>query len=99
MSDSFGKVWETDGAGASDLKSAVGSYVHNLVQPLLADPVFSNKGSNNGGPRAMLQKTFSGSPAFRKGFAAEIDAELGSWALGKPVDALALAHNLVRSAL
>ena len=102
MSDSFGKVWETDGAGAaSDLKSAVGSYVHNLVQPLLADPVFSNKGSNNGGPRAMLQKTFAGSPAFRKGFAAEIDAELGSgsWAIGKPVDALALAHDLIRSAL
>lgn len=98
MSGAFGKVWETDGAG-SDLKSAVGSYVHNLVQPLLADPVFSNKGSKNGDARSMLQKTFAGSPAFRKGFAAEIDAELGSWQADAPVDALSLSHDLVRSAL
>eukprot|EP00928_Gymnodinium_smaydae_P045303 TRINITY_DN3021_c0_g1_i4.p1 TRINITY_DN3021_c0_g1~~TRINITY_DN3021_c0_g1_i4.p1 ORF type:complete len:530 (-),score=125.83 TRINITY_DN3021_c0_g1_i4:514-2103(-) len=98
MSEGFGKVWETEGAGEG-LKSAVGSYVHNLVQPLLADRVFSNKGSKNGDARSMLQKTFVGSPVFVRGFAKEIDGELKTWQTNELVDALALSHDLIRSAL
>ena len=93
----FGKLWQSDDDGAK--RSTVAQYVHNLVQPLLMDPVFSNKGSQNMDARTMLNPVTTGSRAFKKGFAAEIDSALSSWKPGQPADVLALAHDLIRSAL
>jgi cytochrome P450 len=98
LSDSFGKVWKTD-PDSGPRKPSVVEYVHNLVQPLLHDPVFSKKGSANRDMRTMLGPLFHGSNKFAEGFAAEIDAALAKWPTGKAVDTLTLSHEVIRSSL
>jgi len=97
LSKDFAKVWVTDGKA---VRNPVAEYVHNLVQPLLTDPIFSKKGASNVDAREMVKPLFLGSNLFASGFAAEVDAALASWpAGGEEVDVLTLVHEVIRRAL
>ena len=97
MSKDFGKVWQTDGADTRGKTTA--QYVHNLIQPLLADPVFSQKGATNGASRSILAPLLHAQEHLKRGFAARVDAALSDWPVGVEVDILSLTHDLIRSAL
>lgn len=100
MSADFGKVWVTGEAARQP--PTVAEYVHNLVQPLLVDPLFSKKGNSNANSdvRTLMSPLFQGSRLFAAGFAAEVEKALDKWpADGHEVDALQLVHDAIRGAL
>ena len=100
MSNDFGKVWQT-GEQASSSAPALAEYVHNLVLPLLVDPLFSKKGNAtaNSDVRTMMAPLFQGSGIFATGFATEVNKALDIWPDGEEIDALALVHDAIRGAL
>lgn len=98
----FGKVWQADSGNTAlnaqtETEHAV--YVHNLVQPLLPDPIFGKKGSHKSDRRTLLQPFFSNPAMFAKGFEASFEAMLSKWNADKEVDALKISHDLLRVGL
>lgn len=77
ISEDFAKVWQTDD-GPPKKKTAV-EYVHNLVQPLLTDPVFAKKGSSNREARTLMSPLFRASTILASAFAMEVDHCLDGW--------------------
>lgn len=100
QSGDFGKIWVNSQTGHSQ-RPAISEYVHNLVLPLLSDPLFSRKGATNKDARSLMSPFFGGSKAFAAGFTAAIEAALDStWPIDHgEVDALVLVHDAVRGAL
>mmetsp|Transcript_21602 Transcript_21602/g.49783 ORF Transcript_21602/g.49783 Transcript_21602/m.49783 type:complete len:535 (-) Transcript_21602:57-1661(-) len=104
MGRDFAKVWKTDeGLTSQQARPKVAEYVHNLIQPLLSDPVFSQKGAVNKDARTLLSPLFAGSQGFLRGFEAEITSALAAWPSGEDggveVDVLDLTHGVIRRAL
>eukprot|EP00286_Rhodomonas_abbreviata_P000436 CAMPEP_0181290750 /NCGR_PEP_ID=MMETSP1101-20121128/1581_1 /TAXON_ID=46948 /ORGANISM="Rhodomonas abbreviata, Strain Caron Lab Isolate" /LENGTH=468 /DNA_ID=CAMNT_0023395057 /DNA_START=486 /DNA_END=1888 /DNA_ORIENTATION=- len=101
QSGDFGKVWVTDKTPDHGQPPAIAEYVHNLVLPLLADPLFSHKGATNKDARSAMSTLFGGSKTFATAFTASIETALdSSWPSdGGEVDALELVHDAIRGAL